>query len=112
MAKYFSTIEEMAREVKQVTLGNILKGRALTNVTWEDIEVSDEIRDTAIEKAVEIIGGRKQGVIESVLRHNGSSLNHYVLDRIIWSKTNGWEYCAGQDYVSELADFRRFAYNL
>ena len=99
----------------QLTAQKILNGRAYGPNRWEDFQIDSELRVKISLDLTNVIGGRKQNLINARLYY-ANTLSHWALDRLILNKrsdnTYYWTYCAGQDYPRELGELRRYLHSL
>lgn len=87
-----------------LTLQDFIKGHTYNgNKLFKSLSITD------IEQLVEIIGGRKKDRVKSVLMYHLKSSNFRgVESRFKFNvKLNRWSYCAGQDYIYEMAQVRK-----
>ena len=96
----------------QLTVQNLLNGRISggKNKTWVKVRLTDEFREQLIEDLINVAGGHAatRERMKSVLTYGRPQ--HWALGRMIISDYgNGpkMNYCAGQDYPSELNQLRR-----
>jgi len=72
-----------------------------------------KLRNFSVVDIANILGGRKQNEILRGLNNCiVNKIQFWAFDRIVIDKKGNWHYIAGQDYISELRDIRKFLYNL
>lgn len=87
-----------------LTLADFING-----YTYKGNKLFKELSPGDIDQLVEIIGGRKKDRIKSVLNYHLKSSNFWgVENRFMFDVSlNRWSYCAGQDYIYEMAQVRK-----
>ena len=116
MTPFFQTLDELylAAEGHQTNLQEIIDNRAYVFGQYQDIEISQELKNTTIDLVVEIIGGTK--ATKEILKNKllwGGKLRHWSFFRFVISKyyedkSAKFEYCCGQDWDSEIKDIKKF----
>lgn len=108
--KKYKTIQGMALQTNQLTFQHVLNERIYHNKQgWINAKIDnlDEIINTIV---YDVIGGRKQNIIINKLY---KGVSHWALERIIYcTHRKKFLYVAGQDYVWELNELRKYLYNL
>lgn len=90
------------------TLSNYISGRYINENTrsWEDL--NEDLTHQDCEDIANLLGGwsKTRFLVENILRFHLKSIpNVGILERV-YKDSNGWQYCAGQCYTSELATVR------
>lgn len=83
----------------QDTLGNRLRAK-----------MADPLSERDVEEIVELLTYRCRDATKSKIRSilaYGPIPDRWFCERICYSSTRGWSYCAGQDYPSEIARIRK-----
>ena len=71
-----------------------------------------QLSENELQEIVTLIGGRGKtpGRVESLLRYGGIPVwPSWIRERIMHEPGRGWTYCAGQDYLAEMATIRKIA---
>lgn len=108
----FDTLDELfeAARPHQVTGQEILNGRSRVFDQWQEIAISEELREQVINRIVDQSGGRHttKAAVYRTLR-NGRP-QHWALSRFLLSKYGDrpahLSYCAGQDMTYEMKQLR------
>lgn len=110
--KTFKTLEQIKKfEVQQVTAQQLLNGRMyLKNKGWNNIKLTDELKEVIINSIVEILGGQRKTKEIIYRKLHNEKPQHWGLDRIFISQYKKHparlSYCAGQDYTWEVREIR------
>lgn len=91
---------------KHLSLSNYITRRALEEKEgWVDF--TETLTDLDIEKIVSILGGQNKtkAAIRRTLQNPSFIKDCGILGRMM-KDSNGWSYCAGQDYPGECAFIR------
>ena len=112
--KTFSTLDELftAADGHQVTAQELINGRTHVFGEWQDIDLSDELRNEVINQISELFGGRE--VSKSYIRQNlkNSKPQHWGLSRTVVEKYGDkpakMNYITGQDFVYESRVIRNY----
>ena len=95
-------------DFNHLTLDSFISGRAYHK---EQGHVNHGLELPEVDKLVQLLGGRKEtkAKIKRVLEFHLHTIGSWgIFGRVLFdSKANDWEYCAGQDYPSELAYIRK-----
>ena len=89
---------------QNLTLDDFING-----YTYKGSKLFKTLSDNDIDQLIDIIGGRKKDRIKSVLTYDLKSADFWgVANRFMYDYKSGkWSYCAGQDYISEMAQVRK-----
>lgn len=103
------TKTNVSDKVKQFNLENLNHNRASINgIGWTDIAIDESFKAESLQKIADIIGGRKATKVKVLRNLTNNKVNGWFMQRFIYMPKYGrWSYCAGQDYVSEIASIRR-----
>ncbi|WAX17073.1 hypothetical protein PF672P2_00058 [Parabacteroides phage PF672P2] len=110
----FNTLEELVNAAKPcLNAENLINKRAYFPETgWSDFEIDDDEREKGLELITHAIGGRNNTKEYNLARMKRGSMSSGYLTRIHLrighSGSFTANYIAGQDYVSELKDLRRY----
>jgi hypothetical protein len=112
--KTFSTLDELfaAAGGHQITGQELINSRTHVFGEWQDIELSDELKNEVINQISELFGGREMS--KSYIRHNlrSSRPQHWGLSRVVISKYEDsparLEYITGQDFTYESRVIRNY----
>ena len=116
MENVINNTAELTELIKdnQTSIYNVLNNRAyIKGIGHTKVMFSKEIKDILFKLTVDVIGGRNSQKVRRFLA-NGQH-KHYTLERIFIESYNGnisVNYCAGQDYISELSNLRKFIYKV
>lgn len=112
--KTFSTLDELfaAANGHQVTGQELINGRTHVFGEWQDILLSDALKNEVICQISELFGGRETS--KSYIRYNlrSSKPQHWGLSRVVISKYKDsparLEYITGQDFTYESRVIRNY----
>ena len=113
---HFDTLSEIFEAAKsngsqhQVTGQELINGRTHVFGHWQEIHLSDELRQNICNDIAETLGGQSKtkAQIKNVLRFGRPQ--HWGLNRVFIEKYTGdayLKYCAGQDQVWETREIRK-----
>ena len=105
-----TTLKNAARSTTQLNASEVINKRYHNKLTgWSKLNLSDTEQEKFIRKLVDAIGGRKKTYLIRLFTY--SRPNHWALRRFFISPSDGRiTYCAGQDYIAELNELRRYLY--
>lgn len=118
--KIYNSLDEVFKDCHphQVTAAEILRERLyLSNVGWQDVEITPELRKEVIERIVKCAGGREtsKDAIRNRLRYKNFPY-HWSLGRFLLEQYGDnparLSYWPGQDWSYEMNDFRKFYRNM
>lgn len=104
-------IAEVTDQVKNLNLSKIISGSVyLDQGGWTKVEIV--LTEKAIDDFVCVLGkGCRHNTkidLRSSAKHGFWGFKNYgIFERLQLGNTNGWGYCAGQDYIGEIAEVRR-----
>lgn len=111
--KTYNTLDELYQDAKphQVTAQEILNGRTWVLGEWQEIAITDELKEHVCKSLADKFGGRsdtKQRVFRSLMRERRQ---HWGLKRTVVEKYEHGTpafigYIAGQDMLSECKAIR------
>ena len=106
MKRTYKNIDNLAKNVSQVTAQTLISQRAYFNgVGWE--EINNLMTDEIAQEIADLLGGRnatKETIVRVLTTQRFSA---WYLERIIYDeKRKQWTYCAGQDYPYEIKQIR------
>ena len=103
--------KRVVKKSEQITLQEILNGSVcLKDKGWSRLILSPVVREELIQQAINIFGGRKSDTLHRALSMSPPP-QHWGLSRMIVKKhSQKLMYVAGQDYVWELNDIRKWLY--
>ena len=108
IAKYGTKVQkELLQTGSNFTLRDIVNGEK-RGLHYNVYPFWRELSDSDIEAIVKLVGGQAKSRkrVFSCLKYDLSTFPHWWLERIEFE--NGrWSYCAGQDYVYEMASIRK-----
>lgn len=111
MTKRYKTIKGLSNQVNQLTLGMLLSGRIPHKTHgWINFKIDEDVKDEAIEKIVDIIGGHKKTLLINKLQYR-TGLSFWSFDRMVFNGKR-WTYIAGQDMTWEMNETRKYLYNI
>jgi len=109
--KTFKTLSQILKAVDyQLNVQQLLNNKVhLKNKGWTAIKLTEELTEEITEATAQILGGhhKTRNTVENALKFR--DVQHWTLERMIISDYgNGAKiaYCAGQDYISEMATGR------
>ena|SRR5690606_11776079 len=103
------TKQNVSDKVTQFNLENLNHNRASINgIGWTDITIDETFKAESLQQIADIIGGREATKAKVLHTLSNSTVNGWFMQRFIYvPKYDRWSYCAGQDYVGEIASIRR-----
>lgn len=111
--RHIKKLDYFLKNTNQFTLNNILSGRMYhAKDGWINFSISYELRKKIAELISSSVGGNnntKNRIKNNILRHHKSIKNFGILGRLILENYNNicsFNYCAGQDYNSEIKTVR------
>ena len=112
--KTFSTLDELfaAAEKHQITGQELINGRTYAYGEWQDISLSEALKNEVICQISELFGGRS--LTKSYIRYNlrSSKPQHWGLSRVIILKYKDsparLKYITGQDFTYESRVIRNY----
>ena len=112
--KTYNTYQEILEDTgtHQVTAQQVLNRQIyIDGKGWQTVQVSPELRLQLAHNIAALLGGYQatQERVANNLYHN--NLQHWGLSRIFFQQPDGkvrLNYCAGQDYPSEIASIRTY----
>lgn len=110
----FTNLDEIfvAAGTHQVTAQEVLNRRSYVFGEWQEISITDDLKNEIIEEIVQTAGGRNatKNSARYCLRYERP--RHWALDRFLLSKygenTARFSYCAGQDMTWEMSNLRKY----
>lgn len=101
--------------VEQFNLGHLCNGRApLISGGWSDVRIDPRFRESAIDAVISLLNIRKDANAQHVrYKLRNEPLHTWFANRFVYVQHNGvsrWQYVAGQDYTTEIANIRRELY--
>jgi len=104
----YKTIASLAKKTNQLTAQEVINQQAyIDNVGWIEVGLPRSERTKMAAEISELLGGMhvtRRRVFFNLLF---STPKHWGLNRIFFNnRTQSWEYCAGQDYSSEISQIR------
>jgi hypothetical protein len=112
--KIFKTLDEVfiAAGSHQVTAQELLNGRSYVFGEWQEVQISNDLREEIIEMIVETAGGRGRTKSDTKYRLRNERPQHWAIDRFLLSKYGNspahLSYCAGQDQIWEMRNLRNY----
>lgn len=103
------TKQNVSAKIEQFNLENLNHNRAcIVGIGWTDITTDENFKSESLQQIADIIGGRA-ATKEKVLRTlTNNIISGWFMQRFIYMPERDiWSYCAGQDYVGEIASIRR-----
>lgn len=112
--KTYTTLEELYQDAHpaQLTAQAILNGRGILHGTYQDFQISPELREQVVDKLTDSIGGR--GDTPNRVRRSlaWERPQHWGLERFLLVKYGDrpayLSYCAGQDQTWEMREIRNY----
>lgn len=109
MKKLKITKENVHNHVEQFNLHHLIHQRAhLNEKGWTDIAIDQSFFDKSIDDVVDLIGGRGNTKEEIKFKLRNQPVSAWFTNRFIFSPYNIWVYVAGQDYVAEMSEIRKY----
>jgi len=96
----------------QVTAQELLNGRSRVFDEWQEITISNDLREEVINTVVEAAGGRARTKNDTRYCLRNERPQHWAIDRFLLSKYGDsparLSYCAGQDQTWEMKNLRNY----
>lgn len=110
---HFTTLDQVHAVTRQTSAQELLNGQIHHNAHgWIDCSISPELHELIADQVSEIAGGRKdtRARVWRCLMHERPQ--HWAIGRVFVEKYNDepaeLRYCAGQDYIYEMSQLRRY----
>lgn len=109
--QHFTTFADLliATTGHQLTAQEIVNERTYISGNWENISLSDELREEICKTISETLGGQYKTRVKIFRSLYYGRPQHWGLRRVFFREYNGkilCSYCAGQDYPAELQQIR------